>query len=228
MTTKFISLITVLATLIGIYQFFSEEITSYLSQNSNELQITEVNLRPSQAFFDSRMPSFVETATISFKIRNFGGEEIILTSAKAKIINSQSLKFATYGQGKGILGSKPEINESIKIKPGETEIITLSKGVKLTGITEFLDNSELKKGYISDFGNGYYLLHDSSWVKKLNDYFSIRYGRDAAISITLYKNYNKQIKEQVVNFTTGSDIFDKSGQFQYDLFLGTALKLNQK
>lgn len=94
------------------------------------------------------------------------------------------------------------------------------------GITPFLESSEFKGEYFSNHG-GRYLLHDLSWVDKLNNEFALRYGSDSAISISLYEKYKKPLKTHVLRFTDGGDIFDHSGVLQHDLFLGAVLSLHQ-
>lgn len=215
-----------LAGVVSIYTFSRAEFVSVFGEDSDELRVIEANLHPQHGFFDPILQDFVETVSVHMRVRNFGNETVILTSADAKIINSEILQFATYGQGEGILGENPEKNKAITIEPGETKSIFLAKGIKLAGITHFLDSSEFKSEYYSKSGD-FYLLHDLSWIDRLNNEFALMYGRDAAISISLYEKYKKPLKTHVIKFSDGGDIFEHSGIFQHDRFLGAVRALHQ-
>lgn len=221
-----LALVAFLAGAISIYSFSKEEFIAIFGENSNVLRVVEANLDPNHGFFDPGLKDFVETVSVHIRVRNFGNKPVILTSADAKIINSDSLEFATYVQGEGVLSEQPERNNAITIDPGVTKSIVLADGIKMAGITPFLESPEFKSEYYSDSGD-FYILHNLSWVDRLNRELELRYGRDAAISISLYEKYKKPIKTHVIKFSEGGDIFDHSGIFQHDRFLGAVRSLHQ-
>ena len=220
-----IGLVGFIAGAITIFSFSKSEFISTFGQDSDELRVVEAYINPQHGFFDPRLKDFLETVSIHLKVRNFGNKTIILTSAGAEIENSEELVFATASQGDGILGSEPEKNSVITIEPGETKDIRLSEGIKLKGITPFLESSEFKKEFFSNLGETY-LLHNQSWIHRLNKELALRYGKDSTLSITLYEKYKKPIKKHEIKLSRGADIFDHSGKFQHDLFLGAIRNLH--
>lgn len=216
-----------LAGAIAIYTFLKSEFISSFGQNSDELRVIEANFHPRHGFFDQKMKDFLEVVEVHLQVRNFGNETINITSIKTEINNSGLLKFATYGLGSNNLGEDPERNKPVIIKPGETKEIVLSDGIKLEGITPFLESSEFKNEFFSVSGD-FYLLHNLSWVDRLNKELALRYGKDATLSISLYEKYKKLIKKHEIRLSEGTDIFDHSGKLQHDRFLGAVRSLHDK
>jgi len=219
-----IGLVSFIAGAIAIFTFLKLEYNSTFGKDLDELRVVEAYMNPQHGFFKPELKGFLETVSINLKIRNFGGNTIVLTSASAEIENSEELFFATASQGDGVLGSNPEKNSVITIGPGETKGIRLSEGVKLKGITNFLESSEFKKEIFSNVGEKY-LLHKQSWINRLNKALAFRYGKNATLSITLYEKFNKPIKKHKIKLSGGTNIFDNSGKFQHDLFLGAIRNL---
>jgi len=218
---NFFSVWGIVIAALGSTIAFSEKITewkvNFLGENTSDLKIISSKLEPMYGFFEPLTPDFNELAFIKLKIRNFGDEEYILTSADIEVINTKGVRVSPASRGG--LGENPVDNDAIKIAPGEEVEIPLSQGIKLKGITPFFKSEDFKNQVFIKMGQTYSLV-DLRWVSKLNHNFSSMYGEDAVVKVSLYEKYKKPIKVFELRLSAGTDRFKDIGEFQHDFFIG--------
>ncbi len=217
-------LITFILTIVGLYTFFSQEISERYGTEDDNLQILNVKFVPSILFFDKKS-GFYGDSEVILTVKNFGNKTIRLTSDKIDIYGDQTLNTKCNGIGVNVLNEKPQESSVIAIKAGEEKEFTLSKHISFKKVIKYFDSKEFDSTLVSKFNNQY-LLHEVRLEDKFKKFLQTKYY-DASIHIRLYTQFKKIIKDHTVKLGDGGDYFNADGKIHYNSFLAEIAALKQ-
>lgn len=202
------------------------------AKNTEEenIQIVSNFIRPVPKNFFLTDDEFYENVELNCNVKNYGKTDLLITAMEIEIIGSNKVDLKNYKIGINILGPNPEKHNPVRISPGETVTIGYEKNIYLPGITTFLlESFQKEKSLLLSYGR-YKIINIVNGVtakeviKLLNNQLEQLYGKTFSVRIKLFSEYKKVlIKTFLVNFNNGQTIFEQTGQFQHDIFLGECI-----
>lgn len=160
---------------------------------------------------------------LMMEVRNYGEKTMMLTSAEIDIKKSRVASKGKAGSfSRCALTDDANRNTPILLRPGETSWIMVSQAVTLPGLTDWLNNDELKNIFVATPENAFTIAqHD--YLPVFNKKMAEHYGADAEIEAVVH--FGQDGGSQVFHFplANGKDIYDKSGGLQHDWFIANWL-----
>ncbi len=218
--------VTLIASLVAIYPPLGKDLAGLFDRDIRELKVIGAYLQPrTDHFFNPIFKDFNEVVEVRLRLKNLSNNDILITSMEAVLEGDSPLKFATASTG--ALGEWPEQNSPVLLGRGKEVELTFRSGLKLAGITPFFEKSEFKGQFFSETGD-FYMMHNLTWIPRLNEQLENLYGKDASLEVRFFTGYKKLIKTHHISFSDGQDLFDKSGRLQHDKFMGAIRQIQNK
>ncbi|WP_158700999.1 hypothetical protein [Phytohalomonas tamaricis] len=192
-------------------------ISDITKDNGDDLVLIEARLKPFLP--TSTIPAERNEVFLQILVRNFNESNIILTSAEMNIINSLKAHIGRAGTfGRCTLSSEPNSNTPIIVKPGEAVWVTLSQGIALDGIAEWLNGRVLDDIHVLP-PDSPITIAENYFVDNVNEFFEKNYGAGAAINAVLFTGIKRELITYSIDLSQGRDIFDKNGNLHHDWFI---------
>ncbi|CQJ03922.1 hypothetical protein [Yersinia frederiksenii] len=207
-----------LSNLQGSAEFFIKIASIFNSKNEYKISVIEARLLPARPSLKLKT-DMDNDAFIILEIRNYGSNPIMLTSAKAELINSHNISTSgAYGPNTCVLADDPNRNnEPITINPGQTKWVGVAQALRFNDLMEWFSRQELESLFLHEIAPHMpFTIAESSYVDILNKRLSILYGKESAVKVTYTVNLNEGTKSFTIPFTRGKDIFSRDGNFQHD------------
>jgi len=161
-----------------------------------------------------------DEATLSLLVRNYGKETVMLTNADLEIVHAKGAKIGKGGIfGRCVMSKVDNENTPLTISSGKSARLAISRTINLPGVSSFLSDEKLLPVFVHTIDGQPYSIAQSMYVDELNNFFSVNYGRDAALKVTLYSAPSGDKHVFVLPLTQGKDLFAKDGSLQHDWFI---------
>jgi hypothetical protein len=206
--------------MVAIVGFLSDSagVISFVGQlwrgDSNTLSVVQARLKPyriSPGNTEGQDDVFVQ-----LQLRNYGRDPVYLTSAKIKIVKSDTATLGRPGVfGQCVLTDIPNENTPIKVEPGDTVWLRVSGSVHLPGMAAWLESGVLEDIHVLAPEDPF-TITENFFVDDVNKSFSTLFGSDSAIELTLYSGNQKALQKFDFKLAKGKDIFAKDGSLQQD------------
>jgi hypothetical protein len=224
--SSILAVATLTASVIAIYPPIGEDLASLFDREISELKVIGAHLQPrTDHFFSPVFKDFNEVVEVRMRLKNFSNDDILITSMEAVLEGHSNLRFATASAR--ALGERPEENSPVLIGGGKEAELIFRSGLKLAGITPFFEKAEFKDEFFSETRD-FYMLHDLTWIPRLNKQLANLYGEDASLEVRFFTGYKKLVKTHYISFSEGEDLFDRSGRLQHDKFMGAIRYVQNK
>jgi len=211
---------TFIVTLIGLYTFFMHEYAQRFGIENDNLQILNVDFKPSISFFDQKS-GFYGDCVVVVTVKNFGNKTIRLTSGVIKIEGNQILDSQCSGIGIKTLNKNPKKSAVIKIDPGDEKKIQFSRHISFKSIIHYLSKNDLTKVPVVKISDEYFLQDI-----RMEEYMEKKFS-NSLIHIKLYTNYKKIIKDHTVDFIDSGKTLNSDGKIHYNSFLADLVAIKQ-
>lgn len=181
----------------------------------------------------SKCGDLQEATRLYLEIQSIWPQPVLLTAAHLEKVSFTSDRptpgfYSDMALGEKITSQSRPSN--FLFQPGEVKLISLFEGVRLDGVTEFF-TTEVRSEPISG-EKGHFILHNLERVSEFNQFLERKFGKKAALRITIYEKDYQPILRTSFLLADGGDMFssqvESSGsryKLQHDRFLAETLFL---
>ena len=180
----------------------------------------------------SRCGDFHESVQMVLDIQSIWPEPVLLTAARLERLALQS-KRPDPGFGSAtVLGeqiTRQFVPSTFLLQPGEIKRISLERGLRLDGLMDFFTD-EIRGEMISGTP-GSLILHNQRRVNEFNHFLARKFGKQAALRLTIFEKDYQSILTTTFLLAQGGDaistgnVLQNKYKLQHDVFLAEAVHL---
>lgn len=168
------------------------------------------------------------------EIQSIWPESVLLTAARLERLALRS-KRPDPGFGSAtVLGeqiTRQFVPSTFLLQPGEIKRISLERGLRLDGLMDFFTDEI--RGELVSGTPGSLILHNQRRVSEFNHFLARKFGKQAALRLTIFEKDYQSILTTTFRLAQGGDsisignVLRDQYKLQHDVFLAEALHLLQ-
>ncbi len=183
-------------------------------QDKAPLAVVRARLKPFR--INAVMPENQDDVFVQLQLRNYGKDPVYLTSAQIEVTKSDTATLGKAGAaGMCVLSENPNANTPIKVEPGASVWVRVSRSVHLQGLSTWLTEETLKDVHVPTPEDPF-TITENFFVDEVNRKFGELYGSEAALKVTVFSGNREELQTFSFNLAEGKDVFAKDGSLQHD------------